>query len=194
MIFACLAGYNRGSYNQSRWGNSYRDGGSDSRGGYNRTQPSGGSYNRPAPYTKGAYSPVTNMTFLCIQCSKKNKLNVIVNECILASPPELQPELQSRVQPGQLQPELLRQLQSVPSIQPELQPDAYHCTDVQPHQQQPAQPAQQPQQQQQSYNQQYQQVGNETNSASHTHGKIKQKGVSEVGSCHWTWICARLGY
>ncbi|XP_045929069.1 heterogeneous nuclear ribonucleoprotein U-like protein 1 [Micropterus dolomieu] len=49
--------YNRGGYNQSRWGNSYRDGGSDARGGgYNRNQQSGGSYNRPAPYSKGAYS------------------------------------------------------------------------------------------------------------------------------------------
>uniref|UniRef100_A0A3B4T3L5 Heteroous nuclear ribonucleoprotein U like 1 n=1 Tax=Seriola dumerili TaxID=41447 RepID=A0A3B4T3L5_SERDU len=48
-------GYNRGSYNQNRWGNSYRDGGSDARGGYNRNQQSGGSYNRPAPY-KGGYS------------------------------------------------------------------------------------------------------------------------------------------
>ncbi|XP_074496326.1 heterogeneous nuclear ribonucleoprotein U-like protein 1 isoform X2 [Sebastes fasciatus] len=48
--------YNRGSYNQSRWSN--RDGGSDSRAGYNRSQPSGASYNRPVPYTKAAaYSP-----------------------------------------------------------------------------------------------------------------------------------------
>ncbi|XP_022059876.1 heterogeneous nuclear ribonucleoprotein U-like protein 1 [Acanthochromis polyacanthus] len=49
-------GYNRGSYNQNRWGNSYRDGGSDTRGGYNRSQQSGGSYNRPAPYNKGGYN------------------------------------------------------------------------------------------------------------------------------------------
>uniref|UniRef100_UPI0037E7A8D0 heterogeneous nuclear ribonucleoprotein U-like protein 1 n=1 Tax=Semicossyphus pulcher TaxID=241346 RepID=UPI0037E7A8D0 len=49
-------GYNRGSYSQNRWGNSYRDGGSDSRGGYNRSQQSGGSYNRPAPYSKGGYN------------------------------------------------------------------------------------------------------------------------------------------
>uniref|UniRef100_A0A4W6CJU7 Heteroous nuclear ribonucleoprotein U like 1 n=1 Tax=Lates calcarifer TaxID=8187 RepID=A0A4W6CJU7_LATCA len=48
-------GYNRGGYNQNRWGNSYRDGGSDARGGYNRSQQSGGSYNRPAPY-KGGYN------------------------------------------------------------------------------------------------------------------------------------------
>ncbi|XP_029303101.1 heterogeneous nuclear ribonucleoprotein U-like protein 1 isoform X2 [Cottoperca gobio] len=48
--------YNRGSYNQNRWGNSYRDGGSDARTGYNRSQPSAGSYSRPAPYNKGAYS------------------------------------------------------------------------------------------------------------------------------------------
>uniref|UniRef100_A0A7N6FJ51 B30.2/SPRY domain-containing protein n=1 Tax=Anabas testudineus TaxID=64144 RepID=A0A7N6FJ51_ANATE len=51
-------GYNRGSYNQNRWGNSYRDGGSDPRGGYNRNQQSGGSYNRPAPYNKGGYNQV----------------------------------------------------------------------------------------------------------------------------------------
>ncbi|XP_031719402.1 heterogeneous nuclear ribonucleoprotein U-like protein 1 isoform X1 [Anarrhichthys ocellatus] len=53
------AGYNRGSYNQNRWGgssSSYREGGSDARGSYNRSQPSGGSYNRPASYNKGAYS------------------------------------------------------------------------------------------------------------------------------------------
>ncbi|XP_049431557.1 heterogeneous nuclear ribonucleoprotein U-like protein 1 [Epinephelus fuscoguttatus] len=49
-------GYNRGSYSQNRWGNSYRDGGSDARSGYNRSQQSGGSYNRPAPYSKGAYN------------------------------------------------------------------------------------------------------------------------------------------
>uniref|UniRef100_A0A665V2J0 Heterogeneous nuclear ribonucleoprotein U like 1 n=1 Tax=Echeneis naucrates TaxID=173247 RepID=A0A665V2J0_ECHNA len=52
----------RGSYNQNRWSNSYRDGGSDSRGGYNRNQQSGGSYNRPAPY-KGGYNQVLNRTF-----------------------------------------------------------------------------------------------------------------------------------
>uniref|UniRef100_A0A671XNZ7 Heteroous nuclear ribonucleoprotein U like 1 n=1 Tax=Sparus aurata TaxID=8175 RepID=A0A671XNZ7_SPAAU len=52
-------GYNRGSYNQNRWGNSYRDGGSDSRSsGYNRSQQSGGTYNRSAPYSKGAYNQV----------------------------------------------------------------------------------------------------------------------------------------
>lgn len=59
MIFVYLAGYNRGSYNQNRWGNSYRDGGSDSRSsGYNRSQQSGGTYNRSAPYSKGAYNQV----------------------------------------------------------------------------------------------------------------------------------------
>ena len=47
------SGYSRGGYNQSRWGNSYRDGGSDSRSGYSRNQQSGGSYNRQAPYNKG---------------------------------------------------------------------------------------------------------------------------------------------
>ncbi|XP_063350399.1 heterogeneous nuclear ribonucleoprotein U-like protein 1 [Pelmatolapia mariae] len=49
-------GYNRGSYNQNRWGNSYRDGGSDARSGYNRSQQSGGSYRTAAPYNKGGYN------------------------------------------------------------------------------------------------------------------------------------------
>nr|XP_057935969.1 heterogeneous nuclear ribonucleoprotein U-like protein 1 [Doryrhamphus excisus] len=49
-------GYNRGNYNQNRWGNNYnRDGGSDSRSGY-RSQSSGPSYNRAAPYNKGGYN------------------------------------------------------------------------------------------------------------------------------------------
>uniref|UniRef100_A0A8C6M6S5 Heteroous nuclear ribonucleoprotein U like 1 n=1 Tax=Nothobranchius furzeri TaxID=105023 RepID=A0A8C6M6S5_NOTFU len=51
-------GYNRGSYNQNRWGNNYHDGGSDSRGGYNRSQPSGGNYSRPSSYNKGGYNQV----------------------------------------------------------------------------------------------------------------------------------------
>uniref|UniRef100_A0A1A8JYQ8 Heterogeneous nuclear ribonucleoprotein U-like 1 n=1 Tax=Nothobranchius kuhntae TaxID=321403 RepID=A0A1A8JYQ8_NOTKU len=49
-------GYNRGSYNQNRWGNNYHDGGSDSRGGYNRSQQSGGNYSRPSSYNKGGYN------------------------------------------------------------------------------------------------------------------------------------------
>lgn len=55
------SGYSRGGYNQSRWGNSYRDGGSDSRSGYSRNQQSGGSYNRPAPYNKGGYNQVLHL-------------------------------------------------------------------------------------------------------------------------------------
>ncbi|XP_016131088.1 heterogeneous nuclear ribonucleoprotein U-like protein 1 [Sinocyclocheilus grahami] len=49
-------GYNRGGYNQNRWGNNYRDGGSGGRGGYNRTQQSGGSYNhnRQGSYNKSS--------------------------------------------------------------------------------------------------------------------------------------------
>lgn len=45
--------YNRGGYNQNRWGNNYRDSGG--RGGYNRNQQSGGSYthNRQVSYNKG---------------------------------------------------------------------------------------------------------------------------------------------
>ncbi|KAF5898338.1 heterogeneous nuclear ribonucleoprotein U-like protein 1 [Clarias magur] len=45
--------YNRGGYNQNRWGNNYRDSGP--RGGYNRNQQSGGSYNhnRQGSYNKG---------------------------------------------------------------------------------------------------------------------------------------------
>uniref|UniRef100_A0A3B3XRI7 B30.2/SPRY domain-containing protein n=1 Tax=Poecilia mexicana TaxID=48701 RepID=A0A3B3XRI7_9TELE len=50
--------YNRGSYSQNRWGNSYRDGGSDTRGSYNRNQQSSGSYNRPASYNKTGYNQV----------------------------------------------------------------------------------------------------------------------------------------
>lgn len=49
-------GYNRGSYNQNRWGNNYRDGGSDARGSYNRSQQPAATYNRPASYSKGGYS------------------------------------------------------------------------------------------------------------------------------------------
>ncbi|XP_062844385.1 heterogeneous nuclear ribonucleoprotein U-like protein 1 [Trichomycterus rosablanca] len=46
-------GFNRGGYNQNRWGNNYRDSGN--RGGYNRTQQSGGSFNhsRQGSYNKG---------------------------------------------------------------------------------------------------------------------------------------------
>ncbi len=47
-------GYNRGGYNQNRWGNNYRDGSSGGRGGYNRSQQSEGSYNhnRQGSYNK----------------------------------------------------------------------------------------------------------------------------------------------
>lgn len=71
-IFVYLAGYSRGGYSQNRWGSSYRDGGSDARAGYSRSQPSGGSYNRPAPYTKGAYSQVINMSYH-VYSLRKNK-------------------------------------------------------------------------------------------------------------------------
>uniref|UniRef100_A0A8C6SJD7 Heterogeneous nuclear ribonucleoprotein U like 1 n=1 Tax=Neogobius melanostomus TaxID=47308 RepID=A0A8C6SJD7_9GOBI len=55
-------GYNRGGYNQNRWGNNYRDT-PDARSGYNRNQPPSGGYNyRPAPYNKGGYSQVTSST------------------------------------------------------------------------------------------------------------------------------------
>uniref|UniRef100_A0A669EFH8 Heteroous nuclear ribonucleoprotein U like 1 n=1 Tax=Oreochromis niloticus TaxID=8128 RepID=A0A669EFH8_ORENI len=63
-------GYNRGSYNQSRWGNSYRDGGSDARSGYNRSQQSGGSYRTAPPYNKGGYNQVLNTIHLCIKHHK----------------------------------------------------------------------------------------------------------------------------
>ncbi|XP_058238597.1 heterogeneous nuclear ribonucleoprotein U-like protein 1 isoform X2 [Hemibagrus wyckioides] len=45
--------YNRGGFNQNRWGNNYRDSGSW--GGYNRSQQPGGSYNhsRQSSYNKG---------------------------------------------------------------------------------------------------------------------------------------------
>ncbi|XP_060768561.1 heterogeneous nuclear ribonucleoprotein U-like protein 1 [Neoarius graeffei] len=46
--------YNRGGYNQNRWGNNYRDPGG--RGSYNRSPQSGGSYthNRQGSYNKGS--------------------------------------------------------------------------------------------------------------------------------------------
>lgn len=51
-----LLGYNRGGYNQNRWGTNYRDGGSGGRGGYNRNQQSVGSYNhnRQGSYNKSS--------------------------------------------------------------------------------------------------------------------------------------------
>lgn len=60
-----VTGYNRGGYNQNRWGNNYRDGGSGGRGNYNRNQPSGGggynqhrqgSYNKGSSGSSGGYS------------------------------------------------------------------------------------------------------------------------------------------
>uniref|UniRef100_A0A3P8QP81 Uncharacterized protein n=1 Tax=Astatotilapia calliptera TaxID=8154 RepID=A0A3P8QP81_ASTCA len=63
-------GYNRGSYNQNRWGNSYRDGGSDARSGYNRSQQSGGSYRTAPSYNKGGYNQVLNMIHLWIKHHK----------------------------------------------------------------------------------------------------------------------------
>lgn len=58
ITFVNLVGYSRGGYNQNRWGSNYRDSGPDSRSGYNRSQPSGGSYNRPPHYSKGGYNQV----------------------------------------------------------------------------------------------------------------------------------------
>uniref|UniRef100_A0A4W4G2G6 SAP domain-containing protein n=1 Tax=Electrophorus electricus TaxID=8005 RepID=A0A4W4G2G6_ELEEL len=49
-------GYNRGGYNQNRWGGNYRD--NSSRGGYNRNQHYGGGYNgnHQGSYNKDGYS------------------------------------------------------------------------------------------------------------------------------------------
>ncbi|XP_006627593.1 heterogeneous nuclear ribonucleoprotein U-like protein 1 isoform X3 [Lepisosteus oculatus] len=63
-------GYNRGGYNQNRWGSggNHRDSASGGRGGYNRNQQSGGGYNhnRVAPYSKGGsggYSQAQPQTY-----------------------------------------------------------------------------------------------------------------------------------
>ncbi|XP_031141187.1 heterogeneous nuclear ribonucleoprotein U-like protein 1 isoform X2 [Sander lucioperca] len=124
-------GYSRGGYSQNRWGSSYRDGGSDARAGYSRSQPSGGSYNRPAPYTKGAYSQGYSQSYNQGYNQGSYNQNYYGNYSQY---------------PGYSQ-----SYSQTPTTA-----QTYNHHQQQP-QQQPQQPAQQPQQQQQSYNQQYQQ-------------------------------------
>jgi len=121
-------GYNRGSYNQNRWGSSYRDGGSDTRGGYNRSQQTT-SYNRPAPYSKGGYNQGYGQSYN--QGYNQGSYN---QNYYSQYPAYSQSYSQSYSQtPATAQ--------------------TYNHHQQQPQQQQQAQP----QQQQQSYNQQYQQ-------------------------------------
>uniref|UniRef100_A0A671XNT9 Heteroous nuclear ribonucleoprotein U like 1 n=1 Tax=Sparus aurata TaxID=8175 RepID=A0A671XNT9_SPAAU len=134
-------GYNRGSYNQNRWGNSYRDGGSDSRSsGYNRSQQSGGTYNRSAPYSKGAYNQGYSQSYG--QGYNQGSYN----------------QNYYSQYPGYSQSYSQSYSQTPATGQ------TYNHHQQQPQQQQQQQQQQQapaPQQQQQSYNQQYQQVGND---------------------------------
>ncbi|KAJ7990129.1 hypothetical protein DPEC_G00297130 [Dallia pectoralis] len=60
----CTSGYNRGSYNGNRWGgnSNYGEGGSASRGGYNRNQQSV-AYNHPGSYNKGGYNQSYNQGY-----------------------------------------------------------------------------------------------------------------------------------
>ncbi|XP_019943845.1 heterogeneous nuclear ribonucleoprotein U-like protein 1 [Paralichthys olivaceus] len=124
--------YNRGNYNQSRWGNSYRDGGSDSRSGYSRSQPSGASYNRPAPYKGGGYNQGYSQTY---------------------SPGYNQGSYNQNYYGNYSQyPGYSQSYSQTPTTA-----QTYNHHQQQPQQQQPQQQPQQQQQQQQSYNQQYQQ-------------------------------------
>ncbi|KAK7883044.1 hypothetical protein WMY93_029218 [Mugilogobius chulae] len=125
-------GYNRGGYNQNRWGNNYRDS-SDSRSGYNRNQPQSGNYNyRPAPYNKSAYSQSYGQGYNQGSYNQGN-----YNQNYYGNYSQY-----SGYSPSYSQPATSAQTYS------------------QPQPQTPAPPAQapaQPPQQQQSYNQQYQQ-------------------------------------
>uniref|UniRef100_A0A8C6SFK9 Heterogeneous nuclear ribonucleoprotein U like 1 n=1 Tax=Neogobius melanostomus TaxID=47308 RepID=A0A8C6SFK9_9GOBI len=124
-------GYNRGGYNQNRWGNNYRDT-PDARSGYNRNQPPSGGYNyRPAPYNKGGYS----------QNYGQNYNQGSYNQGYYGNYSQY---------PGYTQS--YSQTSSTPQSYTQQQPQAQ-----QPAQQVQTQQQQQPQQQQ-SYNQQYQQV------------------------------------
>ncbi|KAK2912989.1 heterogeneous nuclear ribonucleoprotein U-like protein 1 [Channa argus] len=128
-------GYNRGGYNQSRWGNSYRDGGSDARGGYNRNQQSGGSYNRPVPYNKGGYNQSYNQGGYNQGGYNQGNYNQNYYGSYSQYPGYSQSYSQTPSTAQTYSPQQQQQQQQPP-----------------PQQQQP-----QPQQQPQSYNQQYQQ-------------------------------------
>ena len=111
-------GYNRGGYNQNRWGNNYREGGSGGRGNYNRNQQSGGGYNhnRTVPYNKGS----TGSSGGYSQSQVIHLYRFIVNPYILDGYqlprgkicyslfPLIATVLQSRLQPRQLQPRRLQ--------------------------------------------------------------------------------------
>ncbi|KAL3057848.1 hypothetical protein OYC64_008155 [Pagothenia borchgrevinki] len=132
-------GNTRGSYNQNRWGN--RDSGSDARSSYNRSQPATGSYNRPAPYNKGAYSQGYSQSY------NQGYNQGSYNQSYYGNYSQYPGYSQSYSQtPTTAQ--TYNHHQQPPQAAP-----------AQQQQQQQAPPAQQPQQQQQtqSYNQQYQQ-------------------------------------
>uniref|UniRef100_A0A8C6SEQ4 Heterogeneous nuclear ribonucleoprotein U like 1 n=1 Tax=Neogobius melanostomus TaxID=47308 RepID=A0A8C6SEQ4_9GOBI len=135
------SGYNRGGYNQNRWGNNYRDT-PDARSGYNRNQPPSGGYNyRPAPYNKGGYSQVVHL-FSHYHGDALWRVNCnIYNQGYYGNYSQY---------PGYTQS--YSQTSSTPQSYTQQQPQAQ-----QPAQQVQTQQQQQPQQQQ-SYNQQYQQV------------------------------------
>lgn len=123
--------YNRGGYNQNRWGNNYRDA-PDARSGYNRNQPPSGGYNyRPAPYNKGGYNQNYSQSYNQGSYSQGS-----YNQGYYGNYSQY---------PGYSQ----SYSQTSTTAQSYSQPQAQT--------QQPAQPAQTQQQQQQSYNQQYQQ-------------------------------------
>ncbi|XP_078478608.1 uncharacterized protein LOC144739542, partial [Lampetra planeri] len=133
-------GYNRGGYNQNRWGSSYRDSGSDSRSGYNRSQPPAASYNRPAPYSKGGYNQVLPFPLSGYNQSYNHGYSQgSYNQNYYGNYSQYPGYSQSYSQ--------------TPATS-----QTYNHHHQQPQQQQQQQPQQQPpQQQQQSYNQQYQQ-------------------------------------
>uniref|UniRef100_A0A8C6SFQ0 Heterogeneous nuclear ribonucleoprotein U like 1 n=1 Tax=Neogobius melanostomus TaxID=47308 RepID=A0A8C6SFQ0_9GOBI len=138
--------YNRGGYNQNRWGNNYRDT-PDARSGYNRNQPPSGGYNyRPAPYNKGGYSQVVHLFShyhgdALWRNYGQNYNQGSYNQGYYGNYSQY---------PGYTQS--YSQTSSTPQSYTQQQPQAQ-----QPAQQVQTQQQQQPQQQQ-SYNQQYQQV------------------------------------
>ncbi|XP_061828345.1 heterogeneous nuclear ribonucleoprotein U-like protein 1 isoform X2 [Nerophis lumbriciformis] len=134
-------GYNRGSYNQSRWSNNsnsnsnnYRDGGSDSRSGY-RSQSTASTYSRPASYNKGGYNQSYGQNYNQGAYNQAGYNQSGYNQSYYGNYSQYPGYSQSYSQPAA-------------TVQTYQQPLPQH---------QP--PAQQPQQQQtqQSYNQQYQQ-------------------------------------
>ncbi|XP_058489466.1 heterogeneous nuclear ribonucleoprotein U-like protein 1 isoform X2 [Solea solea] len=142
-------GYNRGSYNQTRWGSSsYRDGGSDARSSYNRSQQSGGNYSRVQPYKGGYNQQGYNQGYNQGNYNQNyygnySQYQGYQGQNYSQAPATGQAYSHHQQQPAQQQPQQQQQQQQQ---QPQPQP-----------QQQQLQQQQQQQQQQQSYNQQYQQ-------------------------------------